>query len=65
MLMSRHGVSDGWSHARDLWGVYPVSRWVPVYHCLRENLLSSPRANPEASLSDLAVCADNSREVAL
>lgn len=64
MLMSRHGVSDDRSHACDLWGEYPVSRWVPVYHCFRGNFLSSPRAKPEAAFSNLAVCADTCREVA-
>lgn len=64
MLMSKHGVSDGRSHARDLWGVCPVSRWVPVSHRLRGNFVSSPRAKPEAAFSNLAVCADTCREVA-
>ncbi len=64
MLMSRHGVSDDRLHVRDLWGVYPVPRWVPVYHRLREDFLSSPRAKLEAALNNLAVCAETCREVA-
>jgi hypothetical protein len=64
MLMSKHGVSDGRSHVRDLWGVSPVSRWVPVYHRLREDFFSPPRAKLEAAPNNPAGCADTCREVA-
>ncbi len=64
MLMSRYGVSDGRSHARELWGECPVSRWVLVSHRLRGNVPSSPRANPKAAFSKRTVCADMCREVA-
>jgi hypothetical protein len=64
MLMSRHGVTDGRSHARDSWGGYPATCWTPVTELLRGGVLLSLRAKFKTTFSDLTGRADEYREVA-
>jgi hypothetical protein len=65
MLVSRHGVTDGQPHAHDLSRERLITRWIPVVDCLCGGVRSSPEAEFRTTFCDLAVCADDYREVAL
>ena len=65
MLMSRHGVTDGWPHVHGSSGERVITRWIPFVECLSGGVLSSPEAEFKTAFRDLAACADDYREVAL
>jgi hypothetical protein len=64
MLVSRHGVSDGRSHAHDLPGERLITRWVRSVECLSTGILPSSEAEFKTAFRNLAAYADNYREVA-
>ena len=65
MLMSRHGVTDGRSHAHDSWGECRMTRWVPFRECLTGGVLSSPETEFKTAFRDLGAYTDDYREVAI